>query len=74
MNLMKGRFRWSHPALGHNVMQERISTELMTFVASHPLGRVVRGLDFRLAHNFVRNTDVAFIAIDHRASNLISRR
>jgi Uma2 family endonuclease len=56
------------PALRHNLIQQRISTELMTFVVTHQFGVVVQGMDFRLAYNVVRNPDVAFIPAHHLAS------
>jgi Uma2 family endonuclease len=56
------------PALRHNLLQQRISTELMTFVVTHQLGVLVQGMDFRLAFNVVRNPDVAFIPAHHLAS------
>ena len=55
------------PALRHNLMRQRITMELMQFVEARGLGVVVEDIDFHLAHDTVRNPDVAFIATDQLA-------
>ena len=53
------------PAFRHNVIRQRIATELRQYVESNHLGMVVEEMDFRLAHDTIRNPDVAFVTADH---------
>ena len=53
------------PALRHNLIRQRIATQLTHFVRSHHPGIVVEEMDFRLGPDTVRNPDVAFITPDH---------
>lgn len=53
------------PVLRHNVIRQRIATQLRQHVESHALGIVVEEMDFRLGPDTVRNPDVAFIAVEH---------
>ena len=53
------------PVFRHNVIRQRIATRLREFVESHHLGFVIEEMDFRLAHNTVRNPDVAFVTTEH---------
>lgn len=53
------------PALGHNLIRQRIAEALTQLVRSHRLGVVVEAMDFRLGTDTVRNPDVAFITAVH---------
>jgi Uma2 family endonuclease len=53
------------PALRHNLIRQRIASQLTQFVRAHQLGIVVEEMDFRLGTDTVRNPDVAFITADH---------
>ena len=53
------------PVLRHNVIRQRIATQLRQFVESRNLGIVVEEMDFRLGADTVRNPDAAFIAAEH---------
>lgn len=53
------------PVLRHNVIRQRIATQLRQFVESHHLGIVVEEMDFRLGPDTVRNPDAAYITAGH---------
>ena len=53
------------PVLRHNMIRQRIATALRQYVESHHIGIVVEEMDFRLAHDTIRNPDVAFVTADH---------
>jgi Uma2 family endonuclease len=53
------------PVLRHNVIRQRLATELRQFVESRHLGIVVEEMDFRLAKDTVRNPHAAFITTEH---------
>lgn len=53
------------PALRHNLIRQRIASQLAHFVRSHHLGIVVEEMDFRLGPDTVRNPDVAYITLNH---------
>ena len=52
------------PAFRHNVIRQRIATQLRQYVETNRLGMVVEEMDFRLAHDTIRNPDVAFVTTD----------
>lgn len=56
------------PVLRHNVIRQRIATELRQFVESRNLGIVVEEMDFRLGPDTVRNPDAAFVTAEHLRS------
>jgi len=56
------------PAFRHNVIRQRIATQLRQHIESRHLGMVVEEMDFRLAQDTIRNPDVAFVTADHLKS------
>jgi Uma2 family endonuclease len=53
------------PVLRHNLIRQRIATELRQFVESRNLGIVIEEMDFRLGVDTVRNPDAAFVTAEH---------
>src|SRR5262245_31449891 len=53
------------PVLRHNVIRQRIATQLRQSVESRGLGMVVEEMDFRLGPDTVRNPDAAIITAEH---------
>lgn len=53
------------PVLRHNLIRQRIATDLRQFFESRNLGIVVEEMDFRLGVDTVRNPDAAFITQEH---------
>ena len=56
------------PVLRHNMIRPRIATALRQYVESNYLGMLVEEMDFRLAHDTIRNPDIAFVTSDHLMS------
>jgi Uma2 family endonuclease len=52
------------PSLFHNMIRDRLGTELYIFVKEHKLGLIVWEIEFQLAENTVRIPDLAFLRAD----------